>query len=122
MQCSEKDEVMIARVWTGWTRTTDAATYEAYMHQVALPDYSGVPGNRGVLMLRRDDPGSERTEFTMLSLWDSLESIRLFAGDDPAVAVFYDRDEEFLVERDMTVRHYTVYGGSAALMGLDSPG
>jgi heme-degrading monooxygenase HmoA len=112
---------MIARVWTGWTRTTDAAEYQAYMHQVALPGYSGIAGNRGVLMLRRDDPGSKRTEFTMLSLWDSLETIRWFAGENPDVAVFYDRDEELLVERDMTVRHYNVYGGSADLVGQDDP-
>jgi heme-degrading monooxygenase HmoA len=101
---------VIARIWSGWTRTTDAVRYEAYMHQVALPGYSDTPGNRGVLMLRRDDPGSERTEFTMLTLWETLDSVRRFAGDNPAVAVFYDRDEEFLVARDMTVRHYDVYG------------
>src|SRR5262249_23326509 len=34
-----------------------------------------------------------------------------FAGPDPERAVFYPRDERFLVERDLTVRHYDVYGG-----------
>jgi hypothetical protein len=26
--------------------------------------------------------------------------------------VFYPRDEQFLVDRDLTVRHYEVYGSS----------
>ena len=28
------------------------------------------------------------------------------------MAVFYPRDEQFLVDRDLTVRHYEVYGSS----------
>jgi heme-degrading monooxygenase HmoA len=101
---------VIVRSWTGWTEQTKAAAYEEYMHEVALDGYTGVPGNRGVLMLRRDV--DERTEFTMISLWNSLEEIKAFAGEDPTVAVFYERDEEFLIERDLTVRHYDVYGAT----------
>ncbi|MEO3830295.1 hypothetical protein [Actinomadura sp. B10D3] len=86
-----------------------AADYERYMHEVALPGYSEVAGNLGVLMLRRE-VDHDLTEFTMVTLWDSLDSIRRFAGDDPSVAVFYSRDDEFLVEREYTVKHYEVYG------------
>ena len=99
---------MIARIWTGATRSADADAYERYMREVALPGYAGVAGNQGVLMLRRarDD---DRTEFTMITVWEGLESIMAFSGPDPERAVFYPRDEEFLVERDLTVRHYDVY-------------
>jgi len=106
---------MIVRSWTGWTETTQAAAYEAYMHEVAPAGYTAVAGNRGVLMLRRDLEDADRTEFTMLSLWDSMDAIRAFAGDNPEVAVFYDRDDEFLVEREWTVRHYEVYGRTPRL-------
>ncbi len=101
---------MIARIWTGATRAADADAYEEYMREVALPGYAGVAGNRAVLMLRRsrDD---DRTEFTMVTVWDTLESITAFAGPDPERAVFYPRDERFLVERELAVRHYEVYGG-----------
>jgi heme-degrading monooxygenase HmoA len=37
------------------------------------------PGNRGAWMLRRDQ--GDRTEFLTLSLWDSVDAIRAFAGD-----------------------------------------
>ena len=83
---------MIARIWTGATRTADADAYEEYTREVALPGYADVAGNRGVLMLRRarDD---DRTEFTMIPVWDELASIVAFAGPDPEQAVFYPLDE-----------------------------
>lgn len=102
---------MIARLWTGATRTDDAAGYEDYMRAHALPGYSGTAGNRGVLMLRRDLPGG-RSEFTMVSLWEDMDAVRAFAGDDPETAVFYPEDDRFLVERELTVRHYDVYGAT----------
>jgi heme-degrading monooxygenase HmoA len=111
---------MIVRSWTGWTERERAAEYEAYMHEVALAGYTEIPGNRGVLMLRRD-VGS-RTEFTMITLWTSLDDIRSFAGDDPTTAVFYDRDEELLIERDMFVKHYDIYGATPAFGPVLSSG
>jgi hypothetical protein len=38
------------------------------------------------------------------------DSIRAFAGEDIEQAVFYPEDDRFLVERDVTVRHYEVVG------------
>jgi heme-degrading monooxygenase HmoA len=100
---------MIVRIWTGATRAADADAYESYMREVALPGYAGVPGNSEVLMLRRPLDG-DRTEFTMITVWQDMDSIRAFAGPDPERAVFYPQDEQFLVERELTVRHYDLYG------------
>jgi Pyridoxal-dependent decarboxylase, C-terminal sheet domain len=66
-------------------------------------------GHRTLLMLRRPR-GDGNTEFTMVTCWNDMESIVAFAGPDPERAVFYPRDEQFLVDRDLTVRHYEVYG------------
>ena len=55
-------------------------------------------------ILRHDD--GELTEFVTLTFWDSLESIRGFAGDDVEVAVFYPEDDRFLVKREETVTHW----------------
>jgi hypothetical protein len=43
-----------------------------------------------------------------LSLWDSLDDVRRFAGEDPSVARFYPGDDELLVEKDMHADHYEV--------------
>ena len=46
-------------------------------------------------MLRRD--AGDRTEFITLSLWDSLDAIRAFAGDDIEAAVLYPEDARYLL-------------------------
>ncbi|MDQ4058824.1 MAG: hypothetical protein M3124_06845 [Actinomycetota bacterium] len=95
---------MIARIWRGAVRRGDADDYAAYMQNTGLADYRGTPGNRTAIMLRRD--AGDRTEFVMFTLWDSMEAIKAFAGDDPEAAVFYPEDDRFLVERDLVVTHY----------------
>jgi heme-degrading monooxygenase HmoA len=97
---------VIARTWRGWTRTEDADAYAAYIEETGMRAYRATEGNRGAWMLCRDD--GTRTEFVTLSFWDSLDAVRAFAGDDVERAVFYPEDDRFLVEREQTVRHYTV--------------
>ncbi len=95
---------MIARIWTGATRAADAEAYEEYMQEVAPPGCANVTGNRVVLMLRRARD-NDRTEFTMVTVWDGMQSVIASSGPDPDRAVFYPRDERFLVDQDLTVRH-----------------
>jgi heme-degrading monooxygenase HmoA len=97
---------MIARTWAGATRAADADAYLDYLHATGLAEYRATPGNRGVLALRRIE--GDRAEFLLLSLWDSEDSIRRFAGNEIGRAVFYPEDERFLVARDEQVHHYEV--------------
>jgi heme-degrading monooxygenase HmoA len=97
---------MIARTWRGATKAQDAESYLEYLHRTGFAEYQKTPGNRGVLGLRRIVDG--KAEFLLVSLWDSEEAIRQFAGDDIGKAVFYPEDERFLVERDNHVSHYEV--------------
>ncbi|GAA5054164.1 heme-degrading monooxygenase HmoA [Thermocatellispora tengchongensis] len=100
---------MIMRVWRGWTRTADAAEYAAYLLKTGYVGYTGTPGNLGVVFTRRDDEAEGRTEFLLTSTWESWDAIRAFAGDAPERAVFYPEDDRFLIDRETTVRHYTVF-------------
>ena len=97
---------MIARIWRGATRAEDADAYAEYIRATGIAGYAATPGNLGAYLLYRVD--GSRAEVLTLSLWESMESVRGFAGDDPERAVFYPDDDRFLVERDMTVRHYVV--------------
>jgi heme-degrading monooxygenase HmoA len=98
---------MIARTWRGAVRTEDADAYAEYMEGTGVAGYRAVPGNRGVWMLRRD-LGDGLTEFVMFTLWDSIEAIKEFAGEDYETAVFYPEDDRFLVERDLVSVHFEV--------------
>jgi len=102
---------MIARIWRGATRAADADRYLDYLHATGLPGYRDTPGNRGVLALRRLE--GDRAEFLLLTLWESEEAVRGFAGDDVGRAVFYPEDDRFLVERDDRVSHFEVVHRSA---------
>ena len=95
---------MIARIWRGAVRRGEADRYVDYLQATGIPAYRATPGNRGAWILRSDR--DELTEFVTLSFWDSIESVRAFAGSDPDRAVFYPEDEHFLVERDLHVTHY----------------
>ena len=104
---------MVARTWRGATRAEDAEQYLEYLHQSGLAAFRETPGNRGAAVLRRVMDG--RAEFVVVSLWDSAEVIRRFAGDDIGQAVFFPDDDRYLVERDRHVEHYDVVYAAGAL-------
>jgi hypothetical protein len=43
------------------------------------------------------------------SFWDNRESLVAFAGDDIDHAVFYPEDDQYLIDRETTVKHFTVH-------------
>jgi heme-degrading monooxygenase HmoA len=97
---------VIARIWRGAVRREDGDAYADYMKRTGVAGYVAVPGNRGVTMIRRDV--GDRCEFMMFTLWDSLDAVKAFAGEDYETAVFYPEDDRFLVERDETASHWEV--------------
>jgi antibiotic biosynthesis monooxygenase (ABM) superfamily enzyme len=97
---------MIARVWRGATRAEDADSYAAYLEETGMKGARALPGSRGTLVLRRVD--GDRAEFETILLFDSLENIHAFAGDDIEVAVFYPEDDRYLIEREPDVRHFEI--------------
>lgn len=99
---------MIARLWHGAVPADRADAYLEYLNRTGVPDYRATEGNRGVQVLRRTEGG--RTHFLLVSLWESWDAIRAFAGDDPERARYYPADEEYLLELEPRVTHYEVAG------------
>src|SRR5918997_6753794 len=97
---------MIAGIWHGVTAAAKSDEYLDYLNETGVPDYRATEGNLGVYVLRRIE--SERAHFLTLSLWESMEVIKGFAGADPEKARYYPEDEEFLLEFEPTVEHYEV--------------
>jgi heme-degrading monooxygenase HmoA len=93
----------IGRIWEGSTRAADGEAYLAYLARTGFPGYRSTPGNRGLLAFRHQGPRESR--FVLLTLWESEEAIRAFAGPDPSRARFYPEDDRFLVRRGEAVRH-----------------
>ena len=104
---------MIARVWHGAVSAARADEYLAYLRRTGLRDYRQTAGHRGVHVLRRIDGGE--AHFVLVSLWESMDAVRVFAGDDPETARYYPEDEGYLLELEPHVAHYeVVYGTESA--------
>ena len=95
---------MIARIWRGTVREADKDTYYEYLKKTGLREYAATPGNRGVYTLRRVANG--QCEFLLLTLWESWDAIRTFAGPDYEQAVYYPEDDKFLIDCGPRVLHY----------------
>ena len=102
---------MIARIWRGTTAASKAADYLAYLEATGIKDYRATPGNRGAQVLRRAT--GDDVEFLLITLWDSLDAIRAFAGPDHERAVYYDEDRAYLRELTEFVEHFDVVATTA---------
>ena len=85
-------------------RRQDGDAYAEYMLATGVRGYRATRGNRGVWMLRREL--GELTEFVMFTLWDSMDAIRAFAGDDPEVPVLEPQALALLSRYDERALHF----------------
>ncbi len=98
---------MIARWWRGWAaKPEDAEAYEQLLRTTILPWVAGHAGHRGSYLVRRDV--EDGVEFATLTLWDSLESVKAFAGEDYELAVVPDPARAVLSRWDERSAHYDV--------------
>ena len=97
---------MIARTWHGITNASKANEYVDYLKKTGVPEYQETKGNLGVYILRRID--GDQAHFLLLTLWESEDAIRSFAGPEMEKAKYYPEDEKFLLELEPTVAHYEV--------------
>ncbi|HET7291559.1 MAG TPA: antibiotic biosynthesis monooxygenase [Vicinamibacteria bacterium] len=97
---------MIVRVWRGRTAVSKAGEYQDFLKETAYPDYGGVRGNRGWILLRR--PAADAVEFMFVSFWDSMEALLEYTGGDAERPKYYPEDRAALLELPPGVDHYDV--------------
>ena len=109
---------MIVRMWHGRVPGERAAAYREFLNRRAVPDYRSVPGNISVHILERREGAV--THFITMTFWESMESLRRFAGEDVEKAKYYPEDAEFLLEYEPNVMHYDVVGHGKRAAQADS--
>jgi heme-degrading monooxygenase HmoA len=97
---------MIARHWRGWTKIHNADAYESLLKSKVLPELHLVAGYRGGYILRSD--GADEAEFVVVNLFESLEAVRRFAGEDYSTPVFEPEARLLLSRIEPIARHYEV--------------
>lgn len=100
---------MIGRRWHGRVPAAKAEEYLELSRDVGLADYRSTPGNLAAWCLHRRDGDVVHVE--MFTLWEDIEAIRRFAGDDLKKAKYYDFDPDFLLELEPEVVHFEVIEG-----------
>ena len=98
---------MIVRLWHGRTSLSKADEYAKFMKERAAPDYASIDGLKKLYFLRRND--GETSHFLLVTLWDSMESVKQFAGEHPEKAKYYSEDDSFLLEKEETSALYEVF-------------
>ena len=99
---------MIARLWHGWTNNDNAAAYEALLEEEIFVGILGrnIPGFKSIQLLVR--PLDDEVEFVTLMLFDSLDAVKEFAGEDYEVAVVPPKARALLSHFDARSQHYVV--------------
>ena len=97
---------MIAREWKARCPQRHKAGFTEHLRRTGVHDAAATPGFRGAQILVRG-LGSA-VEFTLITYWDSFDSIKVFAGDDIGVARLYPGDEIYELAPDDFVLHYDV--------------
>ena len=98
---------MICRLWHGWTKATDADAYESYLRDELYPRLTrelAEHGYRGHHVLRREL--GDEVEFVTMTWFDSLASVRGFAGDDYETPVISDTAARLLDHYDPKPKHF----------------
>lgn len=101
---------MIVRIWRGGAKAEGAEAYVRHVTGQVFPALAAIPGHRGAYLLRRET--EEGTEFLAVTLWQSLEAVRAFAGSDAEVAVVEPEARAVLADFDDFVRHYELAYGA----------
>ncbi len=108
---------MICRIWRGWTTPANAPVYQGLLVGEILPGIAAraIPGYCGAQLARRDAGGE--VEFVTLLWFDSLESVRAFAGEDYEKAVVPPKARAVLARFDGRSAHYQ----TVPVAGADLP-
>jgi hypothetical protein len=97
---------MISRTWHGRVPASKADAYYELLLRTGVRDYKRTPGNLGVFVHRRIE--GQEAHFLLTTYWDSIESIKKFAGEQWELARYYPEDDEFLLEKEPAVTHAEV--------------
>ncbi len=98
---------MIVRMWHGRVDSSKSDEYAEFVKQRAAPDYRSVDGLQKLLFLRKNE--KDVAHFLLVTYWDSMESVKKFAGEQPEKAKYYPEDDQFLLEKEELSALYEVF-------------
>ena len=100
---------MIGRIWHGWTELESADKYERLLKEEIFPAIASkkISGYRGIQLFSRPIDKNE-VEFITIMLFDSLDIVKQFAGEDYERTYVPPKALELLVRFDERSQHYEI--------------
>jgi uncharacterized protein len=102
----DKGQGMILRMWRARATVEKSGDYIEHATKKVFPSLSAIEGHRGAYLLRRAVDGA--IELVVLTLWESMDAVRKFAGVKPEKAVVEPEARAVLTAFDESVTHFEV--------------
>ncbi|MDO6435844.1 hypothetical protein Q4534_00430 [Cyclobacterium sp. 1_MG-2023] len=98
----------IIRTWKGWTTLDNASIYENMLINEVFPEVKrkGVAGLEKVSISTSEK--NDEVEFFLILQFESLESVKMFAGEKYELAYIPDNAKRVLSRYDATAQHFTM--------------
>jgi heme-degrading monooxygenase HmoA len=97
---------MIARIWRCMASAENTPHYVEHFQGSVFPELDQLNGFVQAYVLRRDL--EDGVELTVITVWESMDTIRRFAGDDVERAVVAPAAQAVLRSFDTTVTHHEI--------------
>ncbi len=99
---------MISRVWHGWTTPANADAYEVLLKSEIFIGIKNrhIAGYRGIQLFRRSL--EKEVEFVTVMWFNSLEAVKVFAGEDYEACVVPPKARALLSHFDARSQHYEI--------------
>jgi len=110
---------LILRMWRAHTSPEKVGTYVQHATQKVFPALQTIAGHRGAYLLHRAVGGA--IEIVVLTLWESMQAVRRFAGTEPDKAVVEPEARAALTDFDESVTHFEVVYSNNLLGPPGSP-
>jgi len=93
-------------MWRAQSTIEKADEYVRHATTKVVPALHAIEGHRGAYLLRRS--AGDRVELVVLTLWESMDAVRKFAGPEPDRAVVEPDARGVLTSFDDFVTHFDV--------------
>ncbi len=99
---------MISRIWHGYTTLSKADEYQALLKSEIFTGIQNrnIVGYKGIQLLRRNL--ADEVEFITIMWFNSIDAVRVFAGEDYETAVVPPKARAILSHFDARSQHYEV--------------
>lgn len=105
-QQNENENLSVVRIWRGWTSKENADALEKILRTEAIPSIVANKPNglKAINLLMLDN--NEEVQFTTIMYFDSINSVKQFAGEDYSHAHIDPAVAPLLLRYDKIVEHH----------------